>query len=212
MPTVDTLLAFLGVSALITIAPGPDNLMVLSQSLSRGRLAGFGLAVGCALGCFTHTLWAALGVSAMVASSPALFSGLKLAGAAYLAWLGIGALRSPGATLGPSGPRRPPDPWWRYVRRGFVANAINPKVGLFFLAFMPQFVPADTAHATLQMVVLGGVFVLQTIAIFGLFAVAAGQLGRLLSRHAGVGRWLDRIAGTIFVGLAARLAIDSRAG
>ena len=196
MPGLDALLAFLAASALITLAPGPDNLMVLSQSLSRGRAAGLGLALGCALGCLTHTLWATLGVSALVASSPALFTALKLAGSAYLVWLGIGALRSPGARLTGSDSASPPESWWRYLRRGFIANAINPKVGLFFLAFMPQFVDPAAGHAGLQMIVLGGVFVLQTILIFGAIALAAGRFGALLRRRPGVARWLDRLTGS----------------
>ena len=209
MPEVQTLLAFLVASALITAAPGPDNLMVLSQSLSRGRSAGLGLAVGCALGCLTHTLWATLGVSALVASSPALFTTLKLAGAAYLLWLGVGALSSRGPRRIDGAAPRPPEPWTRYLRRGFVANAINPKVALFFLAFMPQFVDPGAGGASLQMAVIGAVFVVQTIVIFGLFALAAARLGALLSRRPGVGRWLDRFTGLVFVGLAARLALDS---
>ena len=212
MPSVDTLLAFLAVSALITLAPGPDNLMVLSQSLSRGPMAGCGLALGCALGCFTHTLWATLGVSAALASSPMLFTALKLAGSAYLLWLGIAALQSGGSRLVAAEARLPAEPWPRYLRRGFVANAINPKVGLFFLAFMPQFVRAEAGHPTLQMVILGALFVLQTILIFGLFALAAGQLGKLLARRAGLGRGLERATGVVFIALAVRLALQSKDG
>ena len=210
MPDLHTLLTFLAASALITAAPGPDNLMVLSQSLSRGRNAGIGLAIGCALGCLTHTLWATLGVSAVVASSPTLFTVLKLAGSAYLLWLGIGALGSRGPRLAGGIRRHPPEPWVRYLRRGFVANAINPKVALFFLAFMPQFVEPAAGAASLQMIVLGIVFVLQTILIFGLFAVLAARVGALLAHRPGVGRWLDRITGLVFIGLAARLALESR--
>src|SRR5690606_11449211 len=140
MPSLDTLPAFLAISFVVTLAPGPDNLMVLGQSLARGRLAGFGLALGCALGCFTHTPWAAVGVSAALASSPAAFLVLKLAGAAWLAWLGWQALRNAAAARLETAAARPAEPWLRYLRRGFIANAINPKVALFFLAFLPQFV------------------------------------------------------------------------
>ncbi len=210
MPDIDHLLAFLAASALITLAPGPDNLMVLSQSLSRGRSAGLGLALGCALGCLTHTLWATLGVSAVLASSPTWFTVLKLAGSAYLVWLGIGALRSPGARLGAAPAQQPAEAWWRYLRRGFIANAINPKVGLFFLAFMPQFVDPAAGHAALQMIVLGGIFVAQTIVIFGAIALAAGRFGAALRRRPSVGRWLDRLTGVVFIGLAARLALSGR--
>lgn len=211
MPSPDTLIAFLGIALIITFAPGPDNLMVLGQSLARGRMAGFGIAVGCALGCFTHVLWATLGVSAVLAASPMAFTALKLAGAAYLAWLGIQAIRS-GGKLAVSTQSAPARPWRKDVGRGFVANAINPKVGLFFLAFMPQFVHAEAGSATMQMLVLGLVFMLQTVVVFGAVAYMAGGIGRLLKRRPGVAPWLDRIAGVIFIGLALRLALDDTQG
>ncbi len=208
MLTLETLLGFLAVSVVITFAPGPDNLMVLGQSLARGRAAGFGIAVGCALGCFTHTLWAALGVSAALASSPTAFLLLKLAGGAYLGWIGVQTLRKAAA------PRLDPlaaggrEPWLRYVRRGFIANAINPKVALFFLAFLPQFTRPALGSPSLQMVQLGLVFAAQTILVFGAIAYAAGSLGRLLARRPAAALWLDRGAGLLFIGLALRLVLD----
>ncbi len=208
MLTLETLLGFLAVSFVITLAPGPDNLMVLGQSLARGRAAGFGIAVGCALGCFTHTLWAALGVSAALASSPKAFLVLKLAGAAYLGWIGIQTLRQATAphlaNLG-TGDR---EPWWRYLRRGFIANAINPKVALFFLAFLPQFTSPARGSLALQMVQLGLVFALQTTLLFGAVALAAGGLGRVLAHRPAAGLWLERGAGLLFLGLALRLVLD----
>lgn len=210
MPNLDTLAAFLAISVLITLAPGPDNLMVLAHSLARGRLAGMGIALGCALGCFTHTLWAALGISAALASSPKAFLALKLAGAAYLAWLGVQALRNAAAPR-LNGVAAAREPWLRDLSRGFLANAINPKVALFFLAFLPQFVNAGAGHATLQMVVLGGAFVAQTVVVFGGIALAAGSLGRAIARRPATGAWLDRIAGLLFIGLAIRLATDDSA-
>lgn len=204
MPPFDVLLSFLAVSVLVTLAPGPDNLMVLGQSLARGRVAGFGLALGCALGCFTHTLWATLGVSAVLLASPNAFFALKLAGAAYLTWLGVQALRS-GNVGAPGGTRSPPLPWFRYVIRGFVANAVNPKVALFFMAFLPQFVRPDAGPVGSQMVTLGVVFALQTVVVFGSIAYAAGSIGQLLSRRPRLGLWLDRLAGLIFITLAVNL-------
>ncbi|NLF54944.1 MAG: LysE family translocator [Thauera phenolivorans] len=208
MPSLDTLPAFLAISIVVTLAPGPDNLMVLGQSLARGRLAGFGLALGCALGCFTHTLWAALGVSAALASSPTAFLMLKLAGAAWLAWLGWQALRNAAAPRLDAAATRPAEPWLRYLRRGLIANAINPKVALFFLAFLPQFVRPAAGSATLQMVALGAVFAAQTVLVFGAIALAAGSVGRLIARRPAAGAWLYRGAGLIFLGLALRLALD----
>jgi threonine/homoserine/homoserine lactone efflux protein len=206
--SLETLLGFLAVSFVITLAPGPDNLMVLGQSLARGRAAGFGIAVGCALGCFTHTLWAALGVSAALASSPLAFLLLKLTGAGYLGWIGVQTLRHAAAprlaNLGNGGR----EPWWRFLRRGFIANAINPKVALFFLAFLPQFTSPVRGSLALQMVQLGIAFAIQTILVFGAIAIAAGSLGRLLARRPLVGLWLERGAGLLFIGLALRLVLD----
>jgi threonine/homoserine/homoserine lactone efflux protein len=210
MLPLDTLLAFLAVSVVITFAPGPDNLMVLGQSLARGRRAGFGIAVGCALGCFTHTLWATLGVSAVLAAAPHAFLALKLAGAAYLVWLGVHALRSGGTLGAPPAASAPALPWRRYVARGFIANAINPKVALFFLAFLPQFARPEVGAAAPQMVLLGLVFALQTVLVFGAIAVAAGAIGGVLARRPRLGPWLDRVAGAIFIGLAVNLLIDER--
>lgn len=208
MPSLDTLLAFLTIAVVLTLAPGPDNLLVLGQSVARGRLAGFGIAVGCALGCFTHILWATLGVSATLAASPRAFTLLKLAGAAYLVWIGVQAWRAGGGTqLGGDG-TAPARPWSKDVARGFIANAINPKVALFFLAFMPQFVDAARGQVTLQMIVLGLVFVAQTVVVFGAIALAAGGIGRVLRRRPKLAPWLDRLAGTLFIGLALRLALD----
>ena len=206
MPSLDTLLSFLGISVLITLAPGPDNLMVIGQSLAHGRRAGLAFGLGCAAGCVTHIAWATLGVAAVVRTSPGLFLGLKLAGAAWLLWLGIQALRS-GGTLAPAS-GMPKHPWQRDLARGFVANALNPKVALFFLAFLPQFSDPAQGSLTLQMLALGLVFIAQTIVIFGSLALAAGSIGGLLSRHPQLGPWIDRLCGLLFVGLALRLAAD----
>jgi threonine/homoserine/homoserine lactone efflux protein len=212
MPSPETLLTFLGLSLLVTLAPGPDNLMVLGQSLARGRRAGLGLALGCALGCYTHTLWATLGVSAALAASPALFGAMKAAGAAWLGYLGWQTLRAPGTALFPTAPAQPPRPWRRDVLRGFLANALNPKVALFFLAFLPQFARPEAGRMALQMGILGTVFVAQTILVFGAIAITAGSLGRWLARRPGLAPWLERLAGAVFVALALRLVLAEGPG
>lgn len=207
MPSLDTLLAFLGISILITLAPGPDNLMVIGRSLARGQRAGLAFGLGCAAGCVTHIAWASLGVAALVRASNGLFLAIKLAGAAWLLWLGIQALRSGGSLTPAAGGA--PRSGRQDFRQGFVANALNPKVGLFFLAFLPQFADPARGPVSLQMLVLGLVFAAQTILIFGAMALAAGRLGRLLARRPGMGPWLDRLCGLLFIGLAAHLAGDS---
>lgn len=208
MLPLDTLLAFIAVSVAVTLSPGPDNLMVLAQSIARGHRAGIGIALGCALGCFTHTLWATLGVSALLLASPNAFMALKLAGAAYLAWLGVQALRSNGTIDGAHTCAGTPDAWHRHVARGFIANAINPKVALFFLAFLPQFTQPAIGAPGLQMLTLGAVFALQTVLVFGAIAFASASIGRALARAPKWGAWLDRLAGCVFIGLAAHLALS----
>jgi threonine/homoserine/homoserine lactone efflux protein len=202
---------FLLAAALITLAPGPDNLSVLSLGLSRGRRAGIGFGLGCALGCFIHTLLATLGVTALIAASETAFTALKLAGAAYLCWLGWKALQSPGATLGAEEEVLQIDQAMRpYLMRGFVANAINPKVALFFLAFLPQFVDPAHGNVAVQTALLGTLFAAQTVLIFGALGWYAGSLGGWLRGRPAVGRWLDRATGLLFIGLGIRLALAER--
>ena len=208
--TLPQLGAFLVAAVLVTLAPGPDNLMVLSLGMARGRRAGVLFGLGCALGCLNHTLLAALGVSALIAASPAAFTALKIAGGIYLIWLGAQAIRDARPHGGESQPSRDAAPGERPARlfaKGLVANAINPKVILFFLAFLPQFVDAARGHAGWQIAQLGLAFTLQTVAIFGAIGWFAGGIGERLARHPGVGAWLDRVAGGIFVALGLRLLV-----
>jgi len=210
LPSPETLLAFIAASVLITIAPGPDNLMVLGHGISRGREAGIAVALGCALGCATHTLWAALGVSAVIAASEAAFFVLKLLGGGYLLWLGINALRHAGETPVREDAALALHDSARYLRRGFIANAVNPKVALFFLAFLPQFVDTAAASVTSQILVLGGLFAIQTAVIFSAIAYFSAVIGLWLARRPGAGRWLDRASGALFVGLGLKLAFSAR--
>lgn len=198
--------AFLFASVLVTLAPGPDNLMVLGLGMARGRRAGMAFGLGCASGCLSHTLLAAFGVGAAIAASPLAFATLKVGGGLYLLWLGLKALRQPGALQG-AGPSAVAATATAYFRRGLLANAMNPKVALFFLAFLPQFLPAAPGGATLQVLLLGLAFTLQAALLFGLLGYFAGAAGNWLQRHAGAGRWLDRVAGGLFLLLGLRLVL-----
>ncbi len=139
MLTLAQTLAFLLAAVLITATPGPDNLMVLGMGMSRGRAQGIAFGLGCALGCLSHTLLAVVGVSALIAASPWAFTALKWAGGAYLVWLGVQALRSTGGARVQAGGASA-DSLHALFFKGMLANAINPKVVLFFLSFLPQFV------------------------------------------------------------------------
>lgn len=206
MLTFAQFFGFLVAAILITLCPGPDNLMVLGMGISKGRRHGVAFGLGCGLGCLSHTLLAALGVSALIAASPIAFTLLKICGGLYLVWLGIQALRSRGgAQIGTvSGAEQP---LLRLFFKGVFANAINPKVVLFFLSFLPQFVIAGNGHVSLQIALLGLTFTLQAALLFGVLGLFSGAIGQWLAKRPGAGRWLDRIAGMVFVGLGLRLIV-----
>lgn len=200
--TLPQLAGFLVAALLVTLAPGPDNLMVLSLGMARGRRAGMAFGAGCAIGCLNHTLLAALGVSALIAASEAAFTALRWIGGGYLIWLGWQALRSRGASLGAVGAPEPPR---KLFLKGLLVNAINPKVVLFFLAFLPQFVDHQRAAVGWQIAQLGLLFTLQALLVFGAIGYFAGRFGEGLARRPAIGQWLDRIAGLVFIGLGLRL-------
>jgi len=200
-------IGFLGAALLITASPGPDNLMVLSVGMARGRRQGMAFGIGCALGCLSHTVLAALGVSALIAASPTAFGALKLAGGAYLVWLGIGALRSRGGARVDSA-RLPDESLGRLFAKGLFANAINPKVVLFFLSFLPQFVVTGRGDASWQTAQLGLLFTAQAMVLFSLLGYFSGAVGAWINRHPGAGMWMDRVAGAVFVGLGLKLIIS----
>ncbi|MDR3440926.1 LysE family translocator [Telmatospirillum sp.] len=196
------LAGFLAAAVVITLAPGPDILMVLGLGLSRGRRLGMVFGLGCALGCLSHTVLAAVGVSAMIAASPVLFTAFRVAGGLYLVWLGLKAFRRRGGTAamaGPAGTGR------SLLVRGLLANAINPKVALFFLAFLPQFIVAERGMIWWQTIQFGVLFTFQAAILFALVGWFSGHVGHWLSRRPKAGLWLDRLSGGVFLLFGARL-------
>ena len=212
MLTLGQLLAFLVAASLITISPGPDNLMVLSLGMSRGRKQGMAFGLGCALGCLSHTLLAAVGVSSLLMASPIAFTVLRVGGGVYLFWLGVQALRSRGGAHVPNEENSndadqsaPDQTAMQLLWRGVLANAINPKVMLFFLAFLPQFVNASQGDVPWQLVQLGVAFTVQAALLFGSLGYFAGTVGQWFARWPVVALWFDCVAGLIFCSLGARL-------
>ncbi|GLU32921.1 LysE family translocator [Trinickia caryophylli] len=196
---------FLLASAAITIAPGPDNLQVIARGISQGRAAGLVAALGFAAGVLFHTTLAALGVAALLRASPLAFQVVKVAGGAYLIWIGVKALRSRGLS---AAHERPPQPLVTVFRQSVVGNMLNPKVTLFFIVFLPQFVDVSSkTSVALQMVGFGLLFMLQTVAIFSAFGLCAGAIGSWLRRRPRIGVWLDRLAGATFIALGLRVAL-----
>ena len=215
MPSADTLIAFLGVSILLGLTPGPDNIFVLLQSAQRGWRAGMAVVVGLCCGLVVHTGAVALGLAAVFAASAVAFTVLKLLGAAYLAYLAWQALRAPLSSAGPDAGAQGAAPTaapslWRMVGRGMVMNLSNPKVLVFFLAFLPQFADPARGSVALQLMVLGVVFMLATLLVFGAIACFSGGFGALLQRSARAQTVLNRVAGLVFLGLAVRLATAER--
>jgi threonine/homoserine/homoserine lactone efflux protein len=201
----EILAVFLAAAVALALAPGPDNLFVLTQAALHGRRAGLFVTLGLCTGLVAHTAAVSLGVAALLKASPLAFTLLTVAGALYLLWLAWGAWRAGAMRLDAGAP--PAQPASALYLRGIVMNVTNPKVAIFFLAFLPQF--ADPARGSVagQIVVLGVVFGLATLAVFGSLAWAAGFVGDGLRKRPGAQVALNRLAALIFVALAMRLLV-----
>ncbi|MCB1858998.1 MAG: LysE family translocator [Gammaproteobacteria bacterium] len=192
-------------SVLLGLAPGPDNLFVLTQAALYGRRAGFSVVLGLCTGLVMHTSAVALGIAALFKTSEFAFTGLKLVGAGYLLWLAWQAFatasspsdRPAAAALTPL----------RLYRRGIIMNVTNPKVSVFFLAFLPQFADPERGSLVMQFFVLGGLFILATLVVFGGITLLAGTLGERFERSKRARILLSRVAGVVFLALAVRLML-----
>lgn len=208
MLPLDTLLAFTAASAALAVAPGPDNLFVLTQSALHGRRAGVFITLGLCSGLIVHISAVALGVAAIFQTSVLAFTLLKLLGAAYLLYLAWKSFTAPASEL-PSGQGEAASAG-RLYRRGIVMNITNPKVAIFFLAFLPQFTDPAAGSVPQQIAVLGLVFMLTALGVFCAIAWGAGRLGDWLRRTRGAQTLINRIAGGVFVLLACRLALSKQ--
>lgn len=204
-----TLLLFLGASIALTVAPGPDNLFVITQGISRGRKAAIITAWGMCSGITVHTVAAAAGISALFYSSAFAFQVVKYAGAAYLLYLAWKAVKEQNAFLqqnrsggGPTGSA--------LFRRGFIMNVLNPKVALFFLAFLPQFTQDAAGRIGFQMIVLGLIFMVQALIIFTLIGFFSGTVGEIVLRRPRVARYFSWLSAGIFASLGLRLVVIER--
>lgn len=208
MLTPEVALSFFGVAILLALAPGPDNLFVLMQSAMWGRRSGLLVVLGLCTGLIGHTVAVAVGLAALFAASETAFTALKIAGAVYLAWLAWGALRSQGNAADGAAPAQQ-NPGKLY-RRGIIMNLTNPKVSLFFLAFLPQFTSPERGSVAMQTLALGCLMILATLLVFGLLAWFSGTLGDRLQRSHTLRKGLHRVAGVVFLGLALKLVLSHR--
>jgi threonine/homoserine/homoserine lactone efflux protein len=210
VPSLSALELFAVAAFALIVVPGPAVLYIVSQSVSHGRTGGLAAVLGVEVGAFVHVAGAALGVSAIIASSATAFSALKLAGGAYLVVLGIRRLRERDSDAVPGSERT--RPLGAIFRQGAIVNALNPKTALFFLAFLPQFVDPDRGHVAVQAAVLGLVWVAIAAASDALWALGAGSAMGFL-RASARARRVERFAsGGILIGLGvlATLAHPSR--
>lgn len=196
---------FITSGLLLNITPGQDTMYIVGRSLSQGRRAGLLSVVGISAGCVVHTLAAAFGLSAILATSAQAFLVVKLAGAAYLIYLGTRMLldRSRELTVGTFDT----EPGWAVFRAGFVTNLLNPKVALFFMAFLPQFVDPAAASKTIAFLFLGAVFVVNGTLWCLVLALGASAVAARLRTGPSASAWIRRATGALFVGLGVRLAV-----
>ena len=207
MIPVESMLTFILASALLSIAPGPDNIFVLTQSALYGRKSGMLVTFGLCTGLVVHTTAVAFGIAVIFQASVVAFTALKIAGAVYLlylAWLAFSASAS--SLEGPDSTQRTS---WELYRRGIFMNITNPKVSIFFLAFLPQFASPEYGALAPQIFTLGALFIVVALVVFGVIAVLAGALGSWLNRLPKTQVYLNRIAGTVFTGLALKLVTSS---
>jgi threonine/homoserine/homoserine lactone efflux protein len=208
MLSIETFSAFFLVSTLLAITPGPDNVFVLTQSALHGKLSGLVVMFGLCTGLLVHTGAVAFGVAVLFQASTLAFTLLKVIGAGYLLYLAwqifsatpeqIRVNKNPQRSLG------------TLYRRGIIMNITNPKVSIFFLAFLPQFAEPERGSISLQMIILGGIFIVATILVFGAVALIGGALGDWLNRSARAQKTMNWVAGTVFVGLALKLVTAER--
>ncbi len=208
MIPVETLAAFFAASLLLALSPGPDNLFVLAQAATQGSRAGLAVVLGLCTGLIVHSSAVALGVAALFRTSAPAFTALKILGAGYLLFLAAQTFRSSGKAADSTAPPRLR--LRRLYLRGIVLNVTNPKVSIFFLAFLPQFADPARGSISVQIFLLGAVFMLATVLVFGGIALLAGRLGDWFTGSEKARTVLNRAAGLLFLGLALKLALARR--
>lgn len=201
----DVVLTFFAASVVLSLAPGPDNIFVLTQSALYGRMAGFIVVLGLCTGLIFHTCAVALGVAVIFQTSALAFSILKYCGAAYLIYLGYGAFKAGASSLDTKNGGG--EKYSKLYIRGIVMNVTNPKVSIFFLALLPQFADPIRGSVSLQIIALGALFMLATLLIFGGIALLAGALGEILKTSKNIQLYLNKFAAMVFLGLACKLAL-----
>lgn len=208
---IQDLTLFIISGLLLNIAPGPDSILIMTRSATQGWRAGSAAALGIGAGTCVHVLAAALGLSALLAASIWAFTVIKWVGAAYLVWIGLQMLLSR-SQAGPATPAvlTAALPYRKIFAQGFLTNVLNPKVALFFLAFVPQFIAPEAPHKALAFILLGAIFNFNGMLWCHFLAVSTALASRRLRLGAGPARWLNRGIGALFLSFGVKLALSER--
>lgn len=197
---------------LLNLMPGPDTLFIMSKSASQGWKAGVAASLGICSGIYVHVFAAAFGLSAVLATSATAFVVVKLVGAAYLIYLGWMTLRQKLAVTSEADVQtvQAKQPLFIIYRQGFLTNALNPKVALFFLAFVPQFIAADSENTVLAFLLLGTVFAISSLIWCTSVALFTAFASERLQLSVSIKAWLNKLVGALFIGLGIRLAVSAQ--
>jgi threonine/homoserine/homoserine lactone efflux protein len=198
---------------LLNLVPGPDSLLIMARSAAQGWRAGSAAALGIGAGTMVHVCAAAIGLSALLATSAAAFTVVKLVGAAYILYVGLCLLlrkKARGQALAAM-PPMPPIPYRKLLFQGFLTNVLNPKVALFFLAFVPQFISADAPNKALAFIILGCIFNANSMLWCHFLAASSAMASQRLKLNPAVTAWLNRITGGLFIALGIKLALSKQA-
>ena len=206
METISYWTIFFSAAFAINISPGPDLIYILSKTIAGGRKVGIASSLGVCSGAMVHIFAAALGLSAILTTSALAFSVVKYIGAAYLIYLGIRAFRSKGATfdkIEAGGKETTP---WQAFKQGALVDILNPKVAIFFMAFLPQFVRPELGSTAGQIIFLGSLVILVAIVVEFTIVMVAAQTTEFFRKNKNISIWLDRMLGSVLIGLGLRLA------
>lgn len=195
---------------LLNIMPGPDSLLIMTRSATQGWRAGVAASLGIGAGTLVHIFAAALGLSALLSTSATAFTVVKLVGAAYILTMAVGLLRSRKATRETTAPALPALPYRKIFAQGFLTNVLNPKVALFFLAFVPQFIHADAPNKALAFIVLGCIFNFNGMLWCSALALTTAKASGRIKLDPTVSLWLNRATGGLFVWLGVKLALSKQ--
>ncbi len=208
MPELSQLALFWIATLVLNLTPGPDIMYIVANGMSRGARAGALSATGVGVGAVFHVVLAAVGITAILQTSNLAFDIIRLMGASYLIWIGVKQLK--GSAPGIAQEDVQIESGWAYFNRGLITNVLNPKVALFFIAFLPQFISLEAGSVVFQILVLGMMFTINSLLINIVIGIGAGKAGQRLMQSQNFSKWINRISGFVLIGLGIRLFLTEK--